>query len=196
MNDQPTDEQLILGAIGALTDEERLELERQMQDAKKDMKQLSAEFQEVANLLGTHIPPKQSPPAHLKESILQKAFESPVINNDFTFIGTQEVKDWQPLPVKGAWVKLLSMDTNRGFATVLGKLDPGASYPPHKHIKSEEIFMLTGDLHIGERKLGPGDFHRAEAGSTHDVNWSKNGCTLLAIISIEDLQAQFAQGAA
>lgn len=196
MKDQPTDEQLILGAVGALTEEERLELEHQLKESNEELENLCSDYGKIASLIGAHAPPAHSPPDLLKETILQKAFETPVNDGAFTFLGTQDIKDWQPLPVEGAWVKLLSMDTERGFATVLGKLDPGAAYPAHRHIKSEEIFMLTGDLQIGDRELGPGDFHRAEAGSKHDVNRSKSGCTLLAIISIEDLQSQFTQGAA
>lgn len=196
MKDQSTDEKLILSAVGALSEEERLELERQLQTTAQDEVCDLPDYQGVASLLGAHVPPQTTPPDNLKETILQKAFETPVVQDGFTFIGAQDVKDWQPLPVEGAWVKLLSMDQDRGVAVVLGKLDAGAAYPAHTHIKNEEIFMLTGDLHIGDRVLGPGDYHRAEAGSRHDVNRSEEGCTLLAIISIEDLQAQFAQGVA
>jgi hypothetical protein len=35
-----------------------------------------------------------------------------------------------------------------------------------------------------------GDFHEAGAGTRHDVNYSESGCTILAIISVADLQAQ------
>ncbi len=180
----------------ALTEEERLELERQLKKADREVESLSEDYQTIAGLIGAHVPAIESPADHLKESILQKAFETPVVVDGFTFIGTSHIKDWQPLPVEGAWVKLLSMDEERGIAVVMGKLDAGAAYPAHTHIKQEEIFMLTGDLHIGDRELGPGDYHRAEAGSRHEINHSKNGCTLLAIISIEDLQAQFSRGAA
>jgi anti-sigma factor ChrR (cupin superfamily) len=40
--------------------------------------------------------------------------------------------------------------------------------------------------------LRAGDFHHAEAGTAHDVNWSEGGCVLLAVLSKEDLLNQFA----
>jgi anti-sigma factor ChrR (cupin superfamily) len=98
---------------------------------------------------------------------------------------------WLPLPVAGAFVKLLSFDPSTEYAVVLGKLAPGARYPSHTHKRSEDIFMLSGDLHIGEQQvIRAGDFHHADAGSRHDVNWSDEGCVLLAVLSKEDLLAQ------
>ena len=76
---------------------------------------------------------------------------------------------------------------------MLGKLEPGARYPGHSHLRPEDVFMLSGDLHLGEKVvLRAGDFHHAEAGTAHDVNWSEEGCVLLAVLSKEDLLNQFA----
>ena len=196
MKHEPTEEDAILNALGALTEEERLEFEQQMANASPELESLSGEYQNLAALIGSHGPQEAIPAEGLKEAILKKAFESTVESEGFTFIGTQDVHDWQPLPVPGAFVKLLSMDQERGYAVVLGKLDPGTRYPAHTHIHGEEIYMLTGDLHIGERRMEAGDFHHAAAGTRHDVNWSETGCTLMAVISLEDLQAQFAAAGA
>ena len=54
--------------------------------------------------------------------------------------------------------------------------------------------MISGDLHIGDEIIQAGDFHHAEAGSTHGVNWSEQGCVLVAVLAKEDLLAQFAGG--
>jgi hypothetical protein len=45
-------------------------------------------------------------------------------------------------------------------------------------------------LHVGEQLIRAGDFHHADAGSRHEVNWSETGCVLLAVISREDLLTQ------
>lgn len=192
MKHEPTEEDAILNAMGALTEEERLEFEQQMSQAAPEIQQQSTEFQDLAGLIGSQGPLEQSPPSALKQKTLEKAFASTIDSDGFTFIGTQNVQDWQALPVPGAFVKLLSTDEKRGYAVVMGKLEPGTRYPAHTHIHGEEIYMLSGDLHIGERRLETGDFHHAAAGTRHDVNWSENGCTLMAVISLEDLQAQFA----
>ena len=192
MKHEPTEEDAILNALGALTEEERLEFEQQMATASPELEQLSSDYGDLAALIGSHGPQEEIPAEGLKQKILEQAFGSTIETEGFTFIGTQKVQDWQALPVPGAFVKLLSMDNERGYAVVLGKLEPGTRYPAHTHIHGEEIYMLTGDLHIGERRMEAGDFHHAAAGTRHDVNWSENGCTLMAVISLEDLQAQFA----
>ena len=92
----------------------------------------------------------------------------------------------------GAFVKLLSFEPNRGYAVLLGKLEPGARYPAHKNVGPEDFYILTGDLHVGGKVLGPGDFHHADAGSMHTENFSAEGCTLVAVLTVDDPIVQFA----
>jgi anti-sigma factor ChrR (cupin superfamily) len=100
---------------------------------------------------------------------------------------------WMPLSVPGASVKLLSFDPNSAYAVVLGKLEPGSRYPDHTHQCPEDIYMLSGDLHVGDTVIRAGDFHHAEAGSQHPVNWSETGCVLLCVLSKDDLLAQLSR---
>ena len=74
----------------------------------------------------------------------------------------------------------------------MGKLDAGARYPAHVNAGPEDFFVLTGDLHIGDRRLGPGDFHHADGGSQHEENFSVEGCTLLAVLTTDDPLVAFA----
>ena len=99
---------------------------------------------------------------------------------------------WKPLPVPGAFIKLLSLQADRGYAVLLGKLEPGVRYPAHTNAGPEDFYLLTGDLHIGDQVLGPGDFHHAEAGSFHTENYSVAGCTLLAVLTTDDPLVQLA----
>jgi anti-sigma factor ChrR (cupin superfamily) len=99
---------------------------------------------------------------------------------------------WKPLPVPGAFIKLLSLQADRGYAVLLGKLEPGVRYPAHTNVGPEDFYLLTGDLHVGEQVLGPGDFHHAEAGSFHTENYSVEGCTLLAVLTTDDPLVQLA----
>ena len=94
----------------------------------------------------------------------------------------------------GAWIKLLSLEREAGYAVLLGKLDPGTRYPAHINTGPEDLYIVTGDLHVGERRLGPGDFHHADAGSEHGVNYSVEGCTLLAVIPASHPLVQAALG--
>jgi anti-sigma factor ChrR (cupin superfamily) len=94
--------------------------------------------------------------------------------------------------VTGALVKLLSFEPARGYAVLLGKLNPGARYPAHKNAGPEDFYILTGDLHVGDHVLGPGDFHHADAGTLHTENFSEEGCTLLAVLTADDPIVKFA----
>jgi anti-sigma factor ChrR (cupin superfamily) len=126
---------------------------------------------------------KSSAESHLKRLV-------PQASNGMAFLKDVNSPGWVPLPVQGAFVKLLAFDEACNYAIVLGKLDPGARYPSHTHQHPEDLFMLTGDLHIGDEVIRAGDFHHADAGSRHGVNWSEQGCVLLAILSKDDLLNQ------
>jgi len=102
-------------------------------------------------------------------------------------------RDWKSLPIPGAFIKLLSLEKERGCAVPLGKLDPGTRYPAHTNAGPEDIFMLTGDLVVSSRKLVAGDFHHADGGSWHDENYSADGCTLLAVLTTLDPLVAFAK---
>ena len=62
----------------------------------------------------------------------------------------------------GISFKLLATDTEKNRVTMLVRLAPGTEYPPHRHAGFEELHLLYGELMIGDRKLYPGDYNRAE----------------------------------
>lgn len=68
--------------------------------------------------------------------------------------------------------------------TILLKFDAGASYPHHAHPGGEELFILEGEITVGDHRLTAGDYLYAAPGSEHDVR-SDSGCILLAIIPQE-----------
>lgn len=108
------------------------------------------------------------------------------------FENSAESHGWKPLPIPGAYVKLLSLEPERGYAVLLGKLDPGTRYPAHVNAGPEDIFLLSGDLVVGERKMAAGDFHHADGGSFHEENYSVDGCTLFAVLTVDDPLVAFA----
>jgi anti-sigma factor ChrR (cupin superfamily) len=60
--------------------------------------------------------------------------------------------------------------------TFMAWLQPGAEYNDHDHDQDEEIYMIEGDLIIGDVVLAPGDFHVAKAGKHHPTHHTKTGC--------------------
>jgi anti-sigma factor ChrR (cupin superfamily) len=86
----------------------------------------------------------------------------------------------------GIWCKLLTNDEERRTVTMLVRLAPGGEYPPHTHAGVEELYLLDGELWIDERKLYPGDYNRAEPGTSDKRVWSETGCTCVLITSTRD----------
>lgn len=94
--------------------------------------------------------------------------------------------EWQEV-APGIFCKLLSNNIEQQRVSMLVRLLPGVEYPPHTHAGLEELFLLDGELWIDERKLYPGDYNRAEAGSGDKRVWSETGCTCVLITSTRDI---------
>jgi anti-sigma factor ChrR (cupin superfamily) len=87
----------------------------------------------------------------------------------------------------GIFCKLMATDTERHRVSMLVRLLPHVDYPAHTHAGLEELFLLDGELWIDDRKLYPGDYNRAEAGSGDKRVWSETGCTCVLITSTQDI---------
>ena len=87
----------------------------------------------------------------------------------------------------GISCKLLATDKETHRVSMLVRLAPGVDYPPHTHAGVEELHLLDGELWIDDRKLVPGDYNRAEAGTGDKRVWSETGCTCVLITSTRDV---------
>jgi anti-sigma factor ChrR (cupin superfamily) len=87
----------------------------------------------------------------------------------------------------GIFCKLMATDSKDHRVSMLVRLLPGVEYPAHTHAGLEELFLLDGELWIDDRKLYPGDYNRAEAGSGDKRVWSETGCTCVLITSTRDV---------
>jgi len=94
--------------------------------------------------------------------------------------------EWEQV-APGIECKLLATDTERNRVSMLVRLAPGASYPSHTHASVEELHLLAGELWIDERKLFPGDYNHAAAGTGDERVWSETGCTCVLITSTKDM---------
>jgi quercetin dioxygenase-like cupin family protein len=94
--------------------------------------------------------------------------------------------DWEEVAA-GISCKLLSTNAEQDRVTMLVRLAPGVEYPPHTHAGVEELHLLDGELWIDDRKLGPGDYNRAERGTADRRVWSETGCTCLLVTSPSDV---------
>jgi anti-sigma factor ChrR (cupin superfamily) len=87
----------------------------------------------------------------------------------------------------GIFCKLLATDAQAQRVSMLVRLLPNVDYPPHTHAGLEELHLLDGELWIDQRKLLPGDYNRAEAGTADQRVWSETGCTCVLITSTQDI---------
>lgn len=95
---------------------------------------------------------------------------------------------WQELAepgVSGVYVKVLRFDASAGRApTILLKFDAGATYPGHRHPGGEEIFVMEGDIRLGQDRLNAGDYLYTAPGNVHAVK-SETGCVVLVSVPQE-----------
>jgi anti-sigma factor ChrR (cupin superfamily) len=94
--------------------------------------------------------------------------------------------DWEQV-APGIECKLLATDTERDRVSMLVRLAPGASYPPHTHAGVEELHLLDGELWIDGRKLVAGDYNYGAPGAGDDRVWSETGCTCVLVTSTKDI---------
>jgi anti-sigma factor ChrR (cupin superfamily) len=124
------------------------------------------------------------PPEWLRARVLGAAAETP--QNTRT-VRASEGRWFDFVP--GVRVKPLSIDVERDTATILMMFEPGARVPQHDHAGAEDSFVISGSCRIGDAYLLKGDFHHADAGTTHGEIVSDEGCTLLLVVDREDYLA-------
>lgn len=206
MISQHLEEQASLYALGTLPDAERAAFETALR-ANVELQRLVQQLQRTTDLLALNSP-LEPLPASLRNKVLNRVASLAETDKTKTattppkpslppllglsFLDAPAEAGWKPLPVPGTYIKLLSLEKERGYAVLMGKLDPGARYPAHTNAGPEDFYILTGDLHIGNRRLGAGDFHHADKGSQHEENYSVEGCTLLAVLTTDDPLVAFA----
>ena len=101
-------------------------------------------------------------------------------------IGQYSEPAWESV-APGIACKVLATDSERHRISMLVRLEPGAEYPPHAHAGVEELHLLYGELWVDDQKLSPGDYRRAESGTSDRRVWSATGCTCVLITSTRDV---------
>jgi len=195
-------EQAALCALGALDEQELQSFAAEVR-SHPELRELLRALQQASDkvvLAG----PAVTPPPGLKAKVLariqsQAATETEPVQEQsaaaltgLRFLTGTDTAGWKQLPIRGAWIKLLSFEPGRGYAVLLGKLEPGVRYPAHTNAGPEDFYILTGDLQVGNQTLRAGDFHHADPGSLHGENYSVEGCTLLAVLTVDDPLVSFA----
>lgn len=142
----------------------------------------------VANTLSAWRAQTLPPPAPLWDRLAARIANHP--QKKASTSTRSPVQDW-PEPrwkevAPGITCKLLSTDEESDRVSMLVRLAPDTAYPPHRHAGREELYLLEGELWIEDQKLLPGDYNRAEPGTSDQRVWSQTGCMCLLITSPSD----------
>jgi quercetin dioxygenase-like cupin family protein len=81
----------------------------------------------------------------------------------------------------GLRYKRLANDPVHHIEITLVQMDPGASYPAHRYVGAEELFVVRGDCTCEGHPLGDGDYHHSVAGAVHRPTASENGCEFILV---------------
>ena len=191
----------VLHALGALDGESFNQVGHCLGCPASDLARSVEAFDVLVAAMSQALLPQIAPPPEAKTEIDQllgftdddarsgasSTTEPGAEGDGFAYVMNDE-GEWRPLPVLkgGARVKELSNDASSGVTVLLLELDPGTRFPSHSHHGVEETFLISGDLHMADRVLGPGDYARALPGSRHSSLYSEHGCRALIMTAPEN----------
>lgn len=93
---------------------------------------------------------------------------------------------WRDTGVPGVALRSLFVDQANDRITMLVRMEPGASYPSHRHGGVEECYVLEGDLAGPGFEMRSGDYQRLDGGTVHGDQFTRGGCLLFIVSSLHD----------
>lgn len=178
-----------LYALGALQGTELREFEKILVE-NPELADEVASFAPVVSELGYAAAP-QTPRPELRERVLGRidaeglTREHPKLTKENQDFASAAWLEWTPL-FPGVELKVLSVDQERGYATTLVKMAPGAMIPSHRHVEPEDSYVLEGEIVVSGVLMRPGDHCHANPGSVHPVSTTVTGCVYVAVKSLRD----------
>jgi anti-sigma factor ChrR (cupin superfamily) len=109
----------------------------------------------------------------------------PAVPSGFSFRFDAE-PDWLPHAVAGIRMKVLALNRDSGYATLLLDVAPGTTFPAHHHGGAEECYVVSGSVYTCGRRMTAGDFLHADAHTDHGELWTEEGCRVLLVVPAED----------
>jgi anti-sigma factor ChrR (cupin superfamily) len=174
-----------LDAAGALGRPEQFELRSRLATASPQDAESVGSLYDVTILLALALPMTVPPPAAVRRRLTARlkgvAAEEPGVRTVTASDGR-----WDAGSTDTMLVKRLGGGVEEGHVILLLELAPGAQFPSHSHTASEELFVVDGEVLVGARRLGPGDFQQADPGTVHPPLRSLQGCRLLFVVSALD----------
>jgi anti-sigma factor ChrR (cupin superfamily) len=172
-------------ALGALPPDEKALIESHLPACPACRRELESLRPMLASLAADWPAELMSPAASLRDRLSQRVGEHGAASATPVDAPSSEPR-WEEV-APGISCQILATDAERERVSMLVHLGPGVAYPRHSHAGVEELHLLDGELWIEDRKLFPGDYNRAEAGTSDQCVWSETGCTCVLITSPKDV---------
>lgn len=198
-----TRDRAALYTLGALAPDEKTAFEEHLRSGCPACESDLRSFENVAGQLGFAATPIR-PPGALWERVLDRVATSSasqpeaargdtlaraaavLLNRGGLLISRSTEMRWEKAELPGIFVKTLFVDRARKYSTALVRMEPGTTYPSHRHTDVEELYMLEGDLWVEGQKMGPGDYCRGEPDSIHGEVRTDVGALFLVLSSAQD----------
>jgi len=188
-----------LHALGALSQHEARAFEQHLADGCGACSAEFYSFERTVTELAFSVP-EAEPPEHIRGQLLARISELPsnravdpisgIASDQFVSIQAGDGQ-WQEVQ-DGVLLKTLYVDRASGIATSLVRMTGGTTLPAHQHLGVEQFYVIEGDCNVAGQRLGPGDYHRAATGSTHDTTYTVDG-TLFLLIAPEHYEVMDAR---
>jgi anti-sigma factor ChrR (cupin superfamily) len=181
-------EQAALYALGTLRGEEMRAFETHLKTGCRVCAAEVAAFTAVAARLGQAARPV-TPSTAVRARVLDRIRAMPaatLLDRDGVRIVRSAQLTWQAGNAPAVEIKTLHTDAERGFVTMLVRMEPGAVLVAHRHADLEESYVLEGDLQVAGIEMRAGDYCRAEPGSLHEGVRTRGGCVFIAVQSQRD----------
>jgi anti-sigma factor ChrR (cupin superfamily) len=184
-----------LYALGTLSEDEKAAFEAHLSLGCPVCESEVTSFRRVTGAIAQTASPIH--PRHELRERLMKAVAQPeleprplpagvIFDRGGVFIARAAEMNWQNGPLPGVFAKVLFQDSKRDYTTAVVRMVAGTHYLSHRHAGVEELFLLEGDLSVGEQQMRPGDYCRGEEGSVHQEIVTKSGCLFIATASNHD----------
>jgi len=121
----------------------------------------------------------------VRDALMRRVRDSAGETAGFAFAWADDDR-WLPHPVEGIRMKILALNKQRGYATLLLDVAPGTRFPPHHHGGAEECYVVSGSLFTCGRRLSAGDFVHADADSDHGELYTLEGCRVILVVPPEE----------
>lgn len=176
-----------LYVLDLLSKEEKVWVEQQVSDCPDLAEELASYHSAVTAI------PYSVPTLPIAENLKNRLFERlkldappdlPKSDTRFLNVRSQDL-NWQPHPVSGVFVAIVHTDKVKREIVGFLRAEPGVHYPFHLHAANEEILMLEGDLVVGDKVFGAGDYIRSNPGSSHAPH-TNGGCKFFFHTSMDD----------